>query len=110
MTGRQHGLDGATAVEDGDDGSMEPVSPLLPAAWGYHVCWVRSAPAGGSAGDSYRNPHGRNLSPGQGARLRGGPKGGALHELAAEFGVSHETVRTVLARPADDDPMALAAD
>ncbi len=46
--------------------------------------------------DSYREPRRRKLSPEQAAAIRANAGNRSLRELAAEFGVSHETVRAVL--------------
>ena len=50
----------------------------------------RSKPA------AYDPPRRRKLSPEQVAAIRCEASNRALRELAAEFGVSHETIRTVL--------------
>ena len=52
--------------------------------------------AGRSRRDAYQDPRPRRLPPEQEARLRRMATGRTLRDLAAEFGVSHETVRAVL--------------
>ena len=56
--------------------------------------------AGRSRRDAYQAPRARKLSPDQEAQLRRGAPGRTLRDLAAEFRVSHETVRAVLRSPA----------
>ena len=57
--------------------------------------------AGRSRRGTYHRPRPRKLSPEQAAAIRCGAGSGFLRERAAEFGVSHETVRGVLRpRPA----------
>ena len=52
--------------------------------------------AGRSRRDGYHAPRARKLSPEQEAALRGVASDRSLRELAAAFGVSHETVRRAL--------------
>ena len=56
--------------------------------------------AGRSGRAAYRTPRQRKLSPEQQAIIRSEAGNCTLRELAAEFGVSHETIRTVLREPA----------
>jgi hypothetical protein len=51
---------------------------------------------GRSRRDAYQAPRRRKLSPEQRAAIRAQAGNRSLRELAAEFGVSHETVRAVL--------------
>ena len=51
---------------------------------------------GRSRRDGYQAPRARKLSPDQEAALRRVAPGRSLRALAADFGVSHETVRAVL--------------
>lgn len=62
------------------------------------------APAGRSGRDAPLTPQRRKLTPEQVAAIRGDAGSRSLRALAADFGVSHETIRAAL-RPA-----ALAAD
>ena len=52
--------------------------------------------SGRSKRASYHVPRQRKLSPEQEAAIRAEAGNRSLRELAAEFGVSHETVRSVL--------------
>ena len=54
---------------------------------------------GKSRRDAYHEPRWRKLSHEQAAAIRRTPGNRSLRELAAEFGVSHETVRAVLRGP-----------
>ena len=49
---------------------------------------------------SYHTPRGRRLSPEQESTIRATAGNRSLRDLAAEFGISHETVRAVLRSPA----------
>jgi len=49
---------------------------------------------------SYQSPRQGKLTIGQKAVIRANGGNQSLRELAAEFGVSHETIRTVLREPA----------
>ena len=51
---------------------------------------------GPSRRDAYHEPRRRKLSPEQAAAIRASAGNRSLRELAAEFGVSHETVRSVI--------------
>ena len=51
---------------------------------------------GGGRRDAYQTPRPRKLSPEHEAAIRAEAGNRSLRELAAEFGVSHETVRAVL--------------
>ena len=51
---------------------------------------------GRSCRDTYHEPRRRKLSPEQAAAIRGSSGNRTPRELAAEFGVSHETIRAVL--------------
>jgi DNA-binding NarL/FixJ family response regulator len=51
--------------------------------------------SGRSKRASYQTPRRRKLSPEQEAAIRANAGNHSLRELAAEFGVSHETIRTV---------------
>ena len=53
-------------------------------------------PVGTSRRDAYRTPRRRKLSAGQQAAIRALAPTRSLRELAAEFGVSHETIRAIL--------------
>jgi hypothetical protein len=55
---------------------------------------------GRSGRDTHREPRRRKLSPEQVAAIRGSAGDRTLRDLAADFGVSHETVRRVI-RDAD---------
>ena len=55
--------------------------------------------AGRSRRDSYQAPRRRKLVPEQEAAIRANAGNTSLRELAAQFGVSHETVRAVLRAP-----------
>jgi DNA-directed RNA polymerase sigma subunit (sigma70/sigma32) len=48
----------------------------------------------------YHTSRQRKLTPEQGATVRSRTGNATLRELAAEFGVSHETIRTICRRPA----------
>ena len=48
--------------------------------------------------DAYQDPRPRKLEPGRERELRRAAPGRSLRELAADFGVSHETVRAVVHR------------
>ena len=52
--------------------------------------------SGRSKRASYQTPRQRKLSPEQEAAIRASAGNHSLRDLAAEFGVSHETIRTVL--------------
>jgi hypothetical protein len=54
--------------------------------------------SGRSKRTSYHAPRRRKLSPEQEAAIRGEAGDRTLRRLAAEYGVSHETIRTVLRR------------
>ena len=56
---------------------------------------------GRSRRDAYQEPRRRQLSPEQEAAIRSNAGSLSLRELAADFGVSHETVRAVLRRDGD---------
>jgi hypothetical protein len=51
---------------------------------------------GRSRRDAYRQPRKRKLTPAQQDRILAGAGSRSLRELAAEFGVSTETIRSVL--------------
>jgi hypothetical protein len=51
---------------------------------------------GRSQRSSYHAPRRRKLSPEQAATIRSEAGNRTLRDLAAEYGVSHETIRTVL--------------
>lgn len=51
---------------------------------------------GRSRRDTYQQPRSRKLSPERASELRRVAAGRSLRDLAAEYGVSHETVRTLL--------------
>ena len=51
---------------------------------------------GRSRRDAYHEPRRRKLSAEQEAKIRTNSGNRSLRELAAEFGVSHETVRAIL--------------
>jgi len=53
-------------------------------------------PAGRSGRDSYQAPRARKLGPEQVAVVGAASPGRSLRDLAAEFGVSHETIRAAL--------------
>ena len=55
---------------------------------------------GRSRRDAFHGPQRRKLSHEQAAAIRAGAGNRSLRELAADFGVSHETVRAVLRSPA----------
>ena len=55
-------------------------------------------PVGRSRRDAYQAPRARRLSPERETELRRVAPGRALRDLAAEFGVSHETVRAARRR------------
>ena len=55
---------------------------------------------GRSRRDAYRAPRARTLTAEQVAAVLASRPSRTLRELAAEFGVSHETIRSVLRRPA----------
>ena len=55
--------------------------------------------AGRSARPTYQTPRRRKLSPEQETAIRANAGSLTLRELAADFGVSHETVRAVLRSP-----------
>ena len=63
---------------------------------------ITQAPPRGVSGKSLRaschEPRKRKLSPEQEAAIRANAGNRSLRELAAEFGVSHETVRSILRR------------
>lgn len=54
------------------------------------------SPVGRSGRESYREPRARKLSAEQADAIRADGGGRSLRDLAGEFGVSHETVRSVL--------------
>ena len=54
--------------------------------------------AGRSRRDSYQTPRQRKLSPEQQVAIRAEAGNRTLRELAAEFGVSHETIRKSIER------------
>ncbi len=54
--------------------------------------------SGRSKRASYHAPRRRKLSPEQEGAIRGEASNRTLRDLAATFGVSHETIRTVLRR------------
>jgi hypothetical protein len=56
-------------------------------------------PAGRSRRDTYQAPRSRKLGAEQEARLRAVAQAAPLRDLAAEFGVSHETVRAIVGPP-----------
>jgi hypothetical protein len=68
------------------------------------VVVITSAPprraVGTSGREAYQNPRSRKLSLEQEAAIRRQAGNRTLRELAADFGVSHETIRTVLREPA----------
>lgn len=78
---------------------------------GVGVVVIAASPPGGLAGRAARasctSPRRRKLSPEQEAAIRTRARTSSLRSLAAEFGVSHETVRAVLRRKT---PVAVAAD
>ena len=55
-------------------------------------------PTGASRREAYHRPRARKLSCEQEAAIRSEAGNRTLRELAAAFGVSHETIRTVLRR------------
>ena len=59
--------------------------------------------SGRSQRASYHTPRRRKLTHEQEAAIRAGAGNRSLRELAAEFGVSHETVRAVLRGPRSAD-------
>lgn len=77
---------------DGDrfSGCILPVGALLFAETPPRRC------VGPSRRDTYREPRRRKLSQEQGAAIRASAGIRTLRELAADFGVSHETVRAAL--------------
>ena len=56
--------------------------------------------SGRSRRASYQSPRRSKLTTSQKATIRANAASRTLRELAAEFGVSHETIRTVLREPA----------
>ena len=62
-------------------------------ATGAPRCSVGSSPR-----EAYQTPRSRKLSPEQEAAIRREASDRTLRDLAAEFGVSHETVRAICRR------------
>ena len=79
-------------------GSVSSPRHRLPAAEPLCVAAVPLRRVGGqSKRAAYQSPRPRRLSPGDREAVRvGAGRGRSLRELTADFGVSHETIRTVI--------------
>ena len=93
-----------STLAGGSDGSRFRACILPPGAMVFAAAPLRRK-TGASGRDPCRDPRVRKLPPERAAELRNAAPGRSLRSLAAEFGVSHETVRAVLrargVRPAD---------